>query len=359
MAARWKLSPPMSSNSVRLAVDAMGGDFGPSVVVPGALQGARETGAKVLLVGIEEEIRKQIAELKAEDGEGELFEVVNATQIIEMTDKPSEVVRGKRDSSMHVACKLVRQGEADAFISAGNSGVAYACGMFIIGRIPGVERPALASLMPTEKSPMLLLDVGANAECRPHHLFQFAVMGSTFVKDILGYEEPRVALLSNGEEEGKGNPLVKDSYELLKQASHLNFVGNAEGSDLFTGDVDVVVCDGFVGNVALKLSEGLARSIRHLLKRELTHNGILPRLGAALSMPAFKSFKKIVDYAEYGGAPLLGLKGIAIVCHGKSNEKAICSAMKLANSYISKGTQQRLVEAISANEELSSFAMSL
>ncbi|MBQ3171890.1 MAG: phosphate acyltransferase PlsX [Mailhella sp.] len=349
----------MSSNRARLAVDAMGGDFGPSVVVPGALQGARETGAKVLLVGIEEEIRKQIAELKAEDGEGELFEVVNATQIIEMTDKPSEVVRGKRDSSMHVACKLVRQGEADAFISAGNSGVAYACGMFIIGRIPGVERPALASLMPTEKSPMLLLDVGANAECRPHHLFQFAVMGSTFVKDILGYEEPRVALLSNGEEEGKGNPLVKDSYELLKQASHLNFVGNAEGSDLFTGDVDVVVCDGFVGNVALKLSEGLARSIRHLLKRELTHNGILPRLGAALSMPAFKSFKKIVDYAEYGGAPLLGLKGIAIVCHGKSNEKAICSAMKLANSYISKGTQQRLVEAISANEELSSFAMSL
>ena len=337
----------------------MGGDFGPSVVVPGALQGARETGAKVLLVGIEEEIRKVLAELKAEDGEGDLFEVVNATQTIEMTDKPSEVVRGKRDSSMHVACKLVRQGEADAFISAGNSGVAYACGMFIIGRIPGVERPALASLMPTEKSPMLLLDVGANAECRPHHLFQFAVMGSTFVKDILGYEEPRVALLSNGEEEGKGNPLVKDSYELLKQASHLNFVGNAEGSDLFTGDVDVVVCDGFVGNVALKLSEGLARSIRHLLKRELTHNGILPRLGAALSMPAFKSFKKIVDYAEYGGAPLLGLKGIAIVCHGKSNEKAICSAMKLANSYISKGTQQRLVEAISANEELSSFAMSL
>ena len=349
----------MSSNRARLAVDAMGGDFGPSVVVPGALQGARETGAKVLLVGIEEEVRKVIAELKAEDGEGDLFEVVNATLTIEMTDKPSEVVRGKRDSSMHVACKLVRQGEADAFISAGNSGVAYACGMFIIGRIPGVERPALASLMPTEKSPMLLLDVGANAECRPHHLFQFAVMGSTFVKDILGYEEPRVALLSNGEEEGKGNPLVKDSYELLKQASHLNFVGNAEGSDLFTGDVDVVVCDGFVGNVALKLSEGLARSIRHLLKRELTHNGILPRLGAALSMPAFKSFKKIVDYAEYGGAPLLGLKGIAIVCHGKSNEKAICSAMKLANSYISKGTQQRLVEAISANEELSSFAMSL
>ena len=359
MAARWKLSPPMSSNRARLAVDAMGGDFGPSVVVPGALQGARETGAEVILVGIEEEIRKVLAELKAEDGEGELYEVVNATQTIEMTDKPSEVVRGKRDSSMHVACTLVRQGEADAFISAGNSGVAYACGMFIIGRIPGVERPALASLIPTEKSPMLLLDVGANVECRPHHLFQFAVMGSTFVKDILGYEEPRVALLSNGEEEGKGNPLVKESYDLLKQAAHINFVGNAEGSDLFTGDMDVVVCDGFVGNVALKLSEGLARSIRHLLKRELMSNGILPKLGAMLSIPAFKSFKKIVDYAEYGGAPLLGLKGIAIVCHGKSNPKAISSAVKMANSYIAKGTQQRLVEAISANEELSSYAMSL
>ncbi len=359
MAARWKLSPPMSSNSVRLAVDAMGGDFGPSVVVPGALQGARETGAKVLLVGIEEEIRKVLAELKAEDGEGSLYEVVNATQTIEMTDKPSEVVRGKRDSSMHVACKLVRQGEADAFISAGNSGVAYACGMFIIGRIPGVERPALASLMPTEKSPMLLLDVGANVECRPHHLFQFAVMGSTFVKDILGYEEPRVALLSNGEEEGKGNPLVKESYDLLKQAAHINFIGNAEGSDLFTGDVDVVVCDGFVGNVALKLSEGLAKSMTNLLKRELTSNGVMPKLGAMLSIPAFKSFKKVVDYAEYGGAPLLGLKGIAIVCHGKSNAKAITSALKLANSYIEKGTQQRLVEAISANEELSSYAMSL
>ena len=346
MAARWKLSPPMNSNRARLAVDAMGGDFGPSVVVPGALQAARNTGAKVLLVGIEEEIRKVLAELKAEDGEGELYEVVNATQVIEMTDKPSEVVRSKRDSSMHVACKLVRQGEADAFISAGNSGVAYACGMFIIGRIPGVERPALASVMPTEKSPM-------------HHLFQFAIMGSAFVKDILGYDEPRVAILSNGEEEGKGNPLVKESYDLLKQASQLNFIGNAEGSDLFTGDVDVAVCDGFVGNVALKLSEGLAKSITNLLKRELKSNGIMPKLGAMLSMPAFKSFKKVVDYAEYGGAPLLGLKGIAIVCHGKSNAKAITSALTMANSYVAKGTQQRLVEAISANEELSSYALSL
>ena len=224
----------MSSSRPRLAVDAMGGDFGPSVVVPGALQAARNTGAKVILVGIEEEIRKTLADLSQEDGEGELFEIVNATQLVEMTDKPSEVLRTKKDSSMQVACRLVRQGEADAFISAGHSGAAYACGMFILGRIPGVERPALASVIPTEKSPMLLLDVGANVECRPHHLFQFGLMGSTFVKDILGYEEPRVGILSIGEEEGKGNSLVKSSYELLKQASNLNFIGNAVFDSLVT-----------------------------------------------------------------------------------------------------------------------------
>ncbi|WP_298067920.1 phosphate acyltransferase PlsX [uncultured Mailhella sp.] len=346
----------MSSSRATLAVDAMGGDFGPSVVIPGALQAARLTGAKVLLAGREEAIRSTLEELSVQQEEGELYEVVNATQVVEMTDKPSEILRSKKDSSMQVACRLVREGKADAFISAGHSGAAFACGMFILGRIPGVERPALASLMPTEKSPMLLLDVGANVECRPHHLFQFALMGSTFVRDIMGYEAPRVGILSIGEEEGKGNSLVKSSYELLKQASHLNFIGNVEGRDLFTGDIDVAVCDGFVGNIALKLSEGLANSLAHVLKRELMTNGTLPKLGAMLSMKAFQKFKKVVDYAEYGGAPLLGLKGIAIVCHGKSSAKAISSAVVMANTYVVKGTQQRLVEAISANEELSSYA---
>ena len=184
-------------------------------------------------------------------------------------------------------------------------------------------------------------------------------MGATFVKDILGYEDPRVGILSIGEEEGKGNSLVKSSYELLKQASNLNFIGNAEGRDLFTGNLDVAVCDGFVGNIALKLSEGLASSLTHLLKRELLSNGVLPRLGAFLSMKAFQNFKKMVDYAEYGGAPLLGLKGIAIVCHGKSNVKAITSAVTMANTYVVKGTQQRLVETISANEELTSYGRSV
>ena len=349
----------MSSNRARLAVDAMGGDFGPSVVVPGALQAARQTGAKVILVGVEDQVRHVLNELTEQDGEGSLYEVVNATQVVEMTDKPSEILRTKKDSSMQVACRLVRHGEADAFISAGHSGAAYACSMFILGRIPGVERPALASVIPTEKSPMLLLDVGANVECRPHHLFQFALMGSTFVRDILGYESPRVGILSIGEEEGKGNSLVKSSYELLKQASNLNFIGNAEGRDLFTGNIDVAVCDGFVGNIALKLSEGLATSLTHLLKRELLNNGVLPRFGAFLSAKAFQNFKKMVDYAEYGGAPLLGLKGIAIVCHGKSNVKAITSAVSMANTYVTKGTQQRLVETISANEELTSYGRSV
>ena len=346
----------MSSNRAILAVDAMGGDFGPSVVIPGAIQAVQSTGAKVILVGKEDEIRATLEELSLQHDEGEVYEVVNATQVVEMTDKPSEILRSKKDSSMQVACRLVRDGKADAFISAGNSGAAFACGMFILGRIHGVERPALASLMPTEKSPMLLLDVGANVECRPHHLFQFGLMGSTFVSDIMGYENPRVGILSIGEEEGKGNSLVKSSYELLKQASNLNFIGNVEGRDLFTGDIDVVVCDGFVGNIALKLSEGLATSLAHVLKRELMSNGPMPKLGAMLSLKAFQKFKKVVDYAEYGGAPLLGLKGIAIVCHGKSNAKAISSAVTMANTYVVKGTQQSLVEAISANEELSRYA---
>ncbi len=339
-----------------MAVDAMGGDFGTSVVVPGAIQGARNTGAKVLLVGKEDEIRSTLNELSLQHGEGEVYEIVNATQVVEMTDKPSEILRTKKDASMQVACRLVRDGKADTFISAGNSGAAFACGMFILGRINGVERPALASLIPTEKSPMLLLDVGANVECRPHHIFQFALMGSTFVSDIMGYENPRVGILSIGEEEGKGNSLVKSSYELLKQASHLNFIGNVEGRDLFTGDIDVAVCDGFVGNIALKLSEGLATSFAHVLKRELMTNGPVSKLGAMLSMKAFQKFKRVLDYAEYGGALLLGLRGIAIVCHGKSNEKAISSALAMANAYVRKGTQQRLVDAISANEELSRYA---
>ena len=244
----------MNNNELVLAVDAMGGDFGPSVVVPGALSAARSTGAKVLLVGQESAVREALDKLPARERNEALYDIVPASQVVEMEEKPSEILRTKKDSSIQVACRLVKQGQARAIVSAGHSGAAVACGMFILGRIPGVERPALATILPTEKAPMLLLDVGANVECRPHHLFQFGLMGTTFAQDILGYETPRLGILSIGEEEGKGNSLVKSSYDLLKMAQNLNFLGNVEGRDLFTGNVDVVVCDGFVGNVALKLS---------------------------------------------------------------------------------------------------------
>ena len=346
------------NNKTVLAVDAMGGDFGPSVVVPGALQAALQTGAKVVFVGQEENINSALSSVSPELRSAD-YSIVNATQVVEMHEKPSDILRSKKDSSIQVACRLVKNGEAHALISAGHSGASVACGMFILGRIPGVERPALATILPSKTTPKLLLDVGANVECRPYHLFQFALMGAAFARDILDYENPKVGILSIGEEEGKGTSVVKDAYDLLKVAKNLNFVGNVEGRDLFLGDVDVVVCDGFVGNIALKLSEGLAYSMIHVLKRELFSNGILPKIGTFLAKKAFKKFANVVDYAEYGGAPLLGLQGISFVCHGSSNERAITSAVKMAAMYVKKGTHERLVDAIRDNEELTSFARSV
>ena len=221
-----------------------------------------------------------------------------------MDEKPSDILRRKKNASIQVACRLVRDGAAQGVVSAGHSGASVACGMFIMGRIPGVERPALASLLPTEKEPVVLLDVGATVDCKPYNIFQFGLMGDAFARDILNKESPRVGLLSIGEEEGKGNSQVKEAYELFKMAQNLNFSGNIEGRDLFTGEMDVAVCDGFVGNVALKLSEGLGLSLSRVLKRELLNSGFLPKLGSLLAKSAFRRFAKVVDYAEYGGAPL-------------------------------------------------------
>lgn len=352
-----KLQVAMTNKTV-LAVDVMGGDFGPSVLIPGALKAALKTDSKVILVGQEELINSALLsispELKSAD-----YSIVNATQVVEMHEKPSDILRSKKDSSIQVACRLVKNNEAHAVISAGHSGASVACGMFILGRIPGVERPALATILPSKTTPKLLLDVGANVECRPYHLFQFALMGAAFAKDILNYEDPSVGILSIGEEEGKGTSVVKDAYDLLKIAKNINFLGNVEGRDVFMGDVDVIVCDGFVGNIALKLSEGLAYSMMHVLKRELLGNGILPKIGTFLAKKAFKKFATTIDYAEYGGAPLLGLQGIAFVCHGSSNEKAIQSAVTMASTYVKKGTHERLVSAICDNDELTRFARSV
>ena len=331
-----------------IAVDAMGGDFGPAVLVPGAIEASRLCGVKVLLVG---DTPKMARVAEGIDCTGAEFDYVQADEVVLMNERPADVLRRKKNSSIQIGCRLVREGKADAVVSAGHSGAAVACGMFIIGRLKGVERPALCTLLPTEKKPVIVLDVGANVDCRPYHLFQFGLMGDAFARDILNYASPRVSILSIGEEEGKGNSQVKEAYELLKLAKNLNFIGNAEGRDIFTGDVDVVVCDGFVGNIVVKMGEGLAMSLTRMLKG-VFKSSPLAMLGGLLARGAFRKFRRTIDYAEYGGAPLLGLKRLAIVCHGKSNSKAMTSAIRMAATFVRKNTQEKLAETIQTNEEL-------
>ncbi|WP_300898225.1 phosphate acyltransferase PlsX, partial [uncultured Desulfovibrio sp.] len=309
----------------------------------------------ILLVGDTPKVEAELARL---DLEGIGCEIVQADDVVHMNERPSDILRRKKNASIQVACRLVKEGAADGVVSAGHSGATVACGMFIMGRLPGVERPALAALLPTEKEPVVVLDAGANVDCRPYHLFQFGLMGDAFARDLLGYAAPRVSLLSIGEEEGKGNSQVKEAYELLKMAHNLNFIGNAEGRDIFTGDVDVVICDGFVGNVVVKMSEGLAASLVRMLKRVFT-SGVMPALGALLARGAFRNFARTIDYAEYGGAPLLGLQGLAIVCHGRSNARAMTNAIRMSGAFVRKETNARLAETILANEELTRFSRAI
>lgn len=338
-----------------IAVDAMGGDFGPSTIVPGAIEASRRHDLHVLLVGDSPKLQAELDKMELDNAH---YDIVHASDVVYMNEKPSDILRRKKNSSIQVACRMVKEGEADSVVSAGHSGATVACGMFIMGRLPGVERPALSALLPTEKNPVIVLDAGANVDCRPYHLFQFGLMGDAFARDLLGYSSPRVSLLSIGEEEGKGNTQVKEAYELLKMAQNLNFIGNAEGRDIFTGNIDVVICDGFVGNVVVKMSEGLAASLVRMLKRVFT-SGLLPSMGAILAKSAFKKFAKTIDYAEYGGAPLLGLKGLAIVCHGRSNPMAMTNAIKMSAAFVRKGTNSILAETILANEELTRFSRSV
>lgn len=333
----------------------MGGDFGPSVLVPGALDASREYDLKVLLVG---DRPKVVSVLDTLDTSGADYDLVQADEVVLMNERPADVLRRKKKSSIQIGCRLVKEGQADAVVSAGHSGAAVACGMFIIGRLKGVERPALCTIMPTEKDPVVLLDAGANVDCRPYHLFQFGLMGDAFARDILDYESPRVSILSIGEEEGKGNSQVKEAYELLKMARNLNFIGNAEGRDIFTGDVDVVICDGFVGNIVVKMSEGLAKAITHMIKG-VFKSSVTGMLGGLLAKRSFAQFARTVDYAEYGGAPLLGLKGLAIVCHGRSSSKAMTSAIRMAGTFVRKKTLDRLAETIQENDELTRYSRAL
>src|SRR6267143_2926641 len=321
----------------------MGGDHGPAVVVEGAADAVREFGASVILVGNRDAIEREIARLKV----GNLaLEIRHASQVVGMAESPSQALRRKRDSSLRVAAELVKGGTASAFISAGNTGAAMAIAMFVIGVLPGVDRPAIAAVLPNLRKFTILLDAGANVDPKAEHLLQFAVMGHVYARDILGLASPRVGRLSVGEVEGQGNELTKETYEQLRESS-LNFVGNVEGRDIYNGRCDVVVTDGFTGNVALKISESLAEMIGAMIKEELTRD-VRSKVGAALSGPAFQRFKRRIDYAEMGGAPLLGIDGEAIICHGRSPAKAIKNAVRVAGEWAKKGLNEHIRAALEA-----------
>src|SRR5438067_5682023 len=313
-----------------IALDAMGSDKAPRPEVDGALQAARHYGVRVLLVGREPQIR---AELARHTGVSELpVEIVHASEVVGMGDKAAQAVRSKRDSSIRVGLRLVREGRASGFVTAGNTGAAMATAKMVLGALPGVDRPSLAAVFPTALgTAAILLDVGANVDCKPDNLAQFAVMGEIYCRQMLGIRRPRVGLLSIGEEENKGNELTREAFQLLKLMP-LNFIGNVEGRDLYNGKVDVIVADGFVGNVALKTSEGVANLVRATLKESLKAT-ITRQVGYLLSRSAFADFKKRLDHTEYGGAPLLGVKGVCFITHGSSNANAIKNAIRVAAEF--------------------------
>jgi len=313
-----------------IALDAMGSDRAPRPEIEGAIQAVRHGEARVLLVGPEETLRAELARYPS--AAGLAIEVVHASEVISMEDKAVQAVRAKRDSSMRVGLRLVRDGRASGFVTAGNTGAAMATAKMVLGAIPGVDRPALAAVFPTAIGTVAtLLDVGANVDSKPHNLEQFAVMGEIYFRSMFGTRRPRVGLLSIGEEETKGNELTREAFQLLKQLP-LNFVGNVEGRDLYNGQVDVIVADGFVGNVALKTSEGVANLVRSTLKETLKAT-ITRQVGYLLSRSAFADFKKRLDHTEYGGAPLLGVKGICFITHGSSNANAIKNAVRVAAEF--------------------------
>jgi glycerol-3-phosphate acyltransferase PlsX len=323
---------------IKIAVDGFGGDYAPEQVVAGCLQAASEDRIPILLTGDQ----AVLAPLIAGRPGSELIEIVHASEQIGMDEAPVEAVRAKKDASLTVAARLVKDKEAAGLVSAGNTGACMAAALFIIGRIKGIERPAITSLMPTVKGICLMVDVGANVDCRPSHLAQFAQMGAIYAQRVLGRPNPRVGLLNIGEEPSKGNDAAQKAYPLLSCAD-INFIGNIEGRDIPGGEADVVVCDGFVGNIVLKFAEGLGLGMFSMLKEELTAS--LPRkLAAAVLRPGLAKIKKKMDYAEYGGAPLLGVKGTVIIAHGSSNAKAIRNAIRVAKEAASNGVVDAIAQ---------------
>lgn len=333
---------------MRIALDAMGTDRGPEEMVAGAVQAVTESALDVVLFGDKNTLAPLVGSYP-QVASGRL-EIVHTTEVVGMAESPIDAIRRKRDSSIVVAFENLKEGEVDAVVSAGNSGATMAAAVRSLGRLPGISRPGIASVFPTLKKPVIMMDVGANVDCRPRHLFQFGVMATAFSEVILDVERPRVGVLSIGEEQGKGNILVKKTDDLFR-CSSMNYVGNVEGGEIFRGDVDVIVCDGFVGNVCLKISEGLAEALTGLLRTEINKN-LLAKLGYLLARGAFKNFKKRIDYAEYGGAPLLGLKGTGIVCHGRSNAKAIKNAIFVAASLVQNKVNDGIMERLALDSLL-------
>ena len=326
-----------------IAVDAMGGDTAPKSEVEGAVQAAAALGVRIILVGLEKVVRTEL-DLYPEAA-GLPIEVRHASEFITMEDSAAKAVRTKRGSSIHIACRMQRSGEVQGLVSAGNTGAVMATAKTILGMVRGVDRPALASPLPSlSGSPVVVLDVGANVDSSPEMLAQFAVMGEIYSRVIFKNARPRVGLLSIGEEEHKGNELTKAATPLLKTLP-IHFIGNVEGRDIYSGVADVVVCDGFIGNVVLKVSEGLADMIRTMLRQALTAT-VARKLGAQLTKAAFTEFKKRVDYSEYGGVPLLGVKGVSIICHGRSNPNAIKNAIRVAAEFAEGNVNEKIEEEL-------------
>jgi len=328
---------------IKIAVDAMGGDFAPEEIVLGAVEGAREYGCEIYLVGDEARIREA---LQKSPGWDKLpVHIVHASEVIDMHDQPGAAVRRKKDASVVVTARLVKEKKCEVAIAAGHTGAAVAAALLGLGRIAGIERAGIATVFPNLRGKTVLLDAGANVDSKPKHLVQAAIMGSIYAEFVLGVETPRVGLLNIGEEPTKGNEQALATFPLLSELKTINFIGNVEGRDIMAGTVDVVVCDGFVGNIVLKTSEGLAKALMQLVKENIMQGGYMAKLGGLLIMPAMRKLKKKLDYAEYGGAPLLGVDGGFMICHGSSKAKAIQSAVRAAKEF----SEQKVVEHIREN----------
>jgi len=332
---------------MKIAVDAMGGDFAPRAIVEGAVLASKKFGMKVVLVGDEDQVGKELT--KHPTSKLPIY-IHHAPHVVAMHDSPSAVIRKMKDTSIKVAIDLAKEGQVDGVVSAGNSGAAMALAMVLFRKLEGVERPAIATVHPTPKGHSVLIDSGGNVDCKPSHLVQFAIMGDAYAKYILGKGEPRVGVLSNGEEEGKGNELTREVHDILSETP-INYVGYIEGRDLNSGRVDVIVCDGFVGNVALKISEGLWETIHGILKWEARDN-IRAKVAYFLMGRAMRRLEKKMDYSEVGGAPLLGVNGNCVICHGSSGGKAIMNAVRLASNLSKNRLNEHLTQELKENQDL-------